>query len=137
MRISIDHVTIRHNLNTGLSIYNNAIMNKFEYCQMLDNQNSILVYDQSIQYMDPFIIAKDNQINNVQWIYNTSSSVVNSVFSIKAIPLSYQLISSFYKMEAGGKLTIEAGVNLIMSPSSVIYATNGGIIDIKGTSAQK
>ena len=137
VRISIDHVTIRHNLNTGLSIYNNAIMNKFEYCQMLDNQNSILVYDQSIQYMDPFIIAKDNQINNVQWIYNTSSSVVNSVFSIKAIPLSYQLISSFYKMEAGGKLTIEAGVNLIMSPSSVIYATNGGIIDIKGTSVQK
>jgi len=40
-------------------------------------------------------------------------------------------------MEAGGKLTIEAGVNLIMSPSSVIYATNGGIIDIKGTSARK
>ncbi|MBK8735350.1 MAG: hypothetical protein IPL98_05400 [Saprospiraceae bacterium] len=75
---------------------------------MLDNQNSVVVYDHAIQYMDPFIIAKDNQINNVQWIYNTSSSVVNSVFSIKAIPLSYQLISSFYKMEAGGKLTIEA-----------------------------
>lgn len=136
-RVKFNHLTVQHNLNTGLTIYNTSFVEELNNCTFTDNEVPIQVYGQAVGYIDSDNDFSGNQHDRIYWVGQTSGTFTTANYSLRALEVPYYLTTSTYIVDAGGMMTIEAGAKLIVSAGLVIRAEDGGVINMTGTSTQK